>query len=374
MKKIFRYGVIVLVFVLPAISFAMEFRASEQISLRKDEIIKDDIYMAGGSVVSVGNVAGDLFAAGGNVIISGDVESDAFIGGGNVSILSNIGDDLRVGGGTVVVNGKVEGDVAAGGGQVTLSGPGVGGDAAIAGGIVHLDAPVEGDIFLAGGNIYINTSIGGNVKIEAEKITLGSSAVISGNLTYKSKEELTKETGAIIKGEITFTPILNKDSKAPAAFFFSGFLLWKFFSLLACSLLFGLIFRRYSGEIVNLSFLRPTLEIGRGIIFLIALPVISILLFVTLVGIPFGVLGLLSFLAIMLFVSIATPIVVGSIAYSLLLKRDKEVSWKTIFLGVLLYVLLGLVPFIGWLIQFLLTLLTLGCVVALEWQIIKDWR
>ncbi len=376
MKKFFKYGVFVLMFVLPMVSFSAEFKGGDQVSTAKGEDVLDDVYMAGASVMSAGNIMGDLITAGGNIIINGDIEEDLMVGGGNVNILSNIGDDVRAGGGTVILSGGVKGDALIGGGQVTISGSGIGGDLVVAGGVVNIDAPVAGDAFIAGGNIYINSVIKGNVKIEAEKITLGSNAVITGNLTYKAKEEITKEEGATVVGAVDFKLMERRGEVSPKMFLalFSAMLLWKFLTLLVCALVVGLLLRRFHRDLVGIVTDGPWSQMGKGLVTLIVLPFASILLFMTLVGIPFGIMGLFGFVIMMIFAWIITPIILGSIVYRYFSKRDFEISWKTILLGVFLFALLGIVPVIGNLAQVLLMFITLGSVVTLKKRIIKEWR
>ena len=375
MKNFFKYAVFTLVFVIPMLSLAAEFRGGDSPSIGKEEKITGDIYMGGGNITSSGTVGGDLLIGGGNVIVSGDVETDIMVGGGNVTILSNIGDDARLIGGTIIINGKIGGDLMVGGGQVTVGGSGVAGDAAIGGGDIRIDAPVAGDLFVGGGNVYINSTITGNVKIQAEKITLGKSAVIEGDLDYQSKGEMVKEAGAVVKGTVDFE-MLKRAKGSPKVFaaVFSSMVLWKFFTLFACALVIGLLLRRYSREIVGLAVERPLFELGRGLLTIVIVPIVSVLLLITLIGIPFGVLGLLGFAVMMIFSGIVTPIILGSIVYRFLSKRELEVSWKTILLGVFLYVALGLVPFVGFLIQVLLMLLTLGVIVSFKMKVLKEWR
>lgn len=375
MKFIYQCAIFVLALTVPVLSLAAEFRAGENVSIGREEKISNDLYMAAGSITSAGVVHGDLIIGGGNIVITGDVKADIIAGGGNVNILSNIGDDVRVGGGTVVVNGKIGGDLITGGGQISILGSGIGGDAVIGGGNIRIDAPVAGNLLVGGGNVYINAPIGGNVKIEAEKITLGKNAVISGNLAYRSSEEMVKEAGAIVKGRVDFEPLIKK-SVSPKIFaaVFSAFLLWKFFALLVCGLVIGLLLRRYSNEIVALAVKRPLLELGRGVITLIVMPVASIFLLITLVGIPFGIAGLLGFVIIMIFSWIITPIIIGSIVYRYFSKKALEISWKTILLGVFLYMLLGFIPFIGSLARTLLILLSLGVISGLKLRVLKEWR
>lgn len=360
---------------LPAVSLAAEFRAGDQPSIQASERIANDIYIAGGNVTSAGVVTGDVVAGGGNIVISGDVGADIIAGGGNVTILSTVGDDVRVGGGTILIQGKVGGDVIVGGGQITLGGPGIMGDVVIGAGSVRIDAPVAGSVKIGGGNVYINAPITGDVQIEAESVTLGSATVISGTLTYKASKELTKEEGAVVRGKVDFT-LREKQgiSAAALAALFSIWIMGKFLALLACALILGLVFRRYSKEIVAKAVKSPLLELGRGLVVIVALPAVSLLLFVTIIGIPLGVLGVISFVAVLLFAWIVTPIIVGSVVYRYFSKRDLEISWRTILLGALICTVVGMVPVVGGVVQLILMLLSVGVLVAIKWEIMQEWR
>lgn len=375
MKKLLLLTAVMTVVALPLLTFGAEFRSGDQPSIGKSEKITNDVYMAGGSVTSMGNVDGDLFVAGGSVLVSGNVKADLFAGGGNINILSDVGDDVRVGGGTIIIMGKVGGDLFIGGGQVTVGGEGIKGDVVIGAGTVRIDAPIGGKLYVGGGTVYINASIEGDVLIEADKLTLGSSAVITGNLTYKATEELKKEEGANVKGKINFTPRAIKSASANAfGAFFTIFILWRFLTLLVCSLIVGLVFKKWSREIVSLASNKTLTELGKGVLVMLAMPIVSILLFFTLVGVPFGFFGLLGFVIMMMLSWIVSPIVLGSVANKYLIKKDLEVTWKTILLGVLITTLLGFIPFIGWLVKVLLMFVTLGSIVTLKSQIAKEWR
>lgn len=375
MKKSFSYLAAAVALALPMVTLAAEFRVGEQPSVLSTERVTGDVYIAGGAVTAIGAVSGDVAAAGGSVLISGDVGADVLFGGGNVTIISNVGDDIRGGGGAVVIQGRVGGDVLIGGGQVTLGGPGVGGDVVIGGGNVRIDAPVAGSLKAGAGNIYINAPVKGSVTVNANKVTLGPSAVIYGSLSYTSPNELVKENGADVRGEVKYTPGASfKPSHALLAGIISAWMLVKFLMLLVCALVFGLIFRGYSRKVVAMAVERPLAELGRGLLTLIVLPVISVLLVVTLLGIPFGILGLISFIALMLISWIVAPIIMGSYLYRYFFKGEMEVSWKTILVGVLVFQLLSFVPILGWLVQCVTVLITVGVIVAVKWQVVKDWR
>ncbi len=375
MKNFFRYVLIVYLISIPVVSFAAEFRTGDQVSIKQNEKIINDVYIAGSSVTSSGVIEGDLIVAGGNVVVGGDVTGDVISGGGNVSIFSNIGDDVRVGGGTVIIQGKVVGDVMLGGGQINISGEGVGGDVAVGGGDVSINAPIAGDLYVGGGNVYINAPVGGNVKIEAEKVTLGSGAVISGSLTYKAKKELTQETGAVVVGRVSFEEMkAEKEAKIALAAIFSVAIVWKFLTLLVCALIVGLLLRRYSKEIVSIATKQPLYELGRGLVVIFVMPVVAALLMATLIGIPFGILGLIGFVALIILAWITAPIILGAVVYKYFSKRELEISWKTILLGVFLFSIIELVPLVGSLANTFLVLIALGASVMLKLKVLKEWR
>ncbi|OGG58706.1 hypothetical protein A3C86_03985, partial [Candidatus Kaiserbacteria bacterium RIFCSPHIGHO2_02_FULL_49_16] len=354
---------------VPAMSMAAEFRAGDQPSVRADEKILNDLYISGSSITSAGNISGDILAAGGTIVVSGNVGADVIAGGGNVTILSAIADDVRVGAGNILIQGKVGGDAILGGGEVLIGGPGVGGDVIVGGGIIRVDAPVKGSVRIGGGQVYINAPIKGNVQIDADEVTLGSATVISGNLTYKAKKEAVMEEGAVVMGKVEFTERSKRGiSTAALGAIFSVLVLGKFLTLFIGALLIGLVFRRLSTDIVARTVERPLLELGRGLAVFVALPLLSILLLASFVGAPLGILGFIGFAALLLFAWIITPIIVGSIAYKYLSKRELEVSWKTILFGTFIYQILGIVPVVGNLAQFLLILLTIGVMSAFKWD------
>jgi hypothetical protein len=359
---------------VPGLAVAAEFRAGEQQSIGASERIQNDVYIAGGSVTSSGAIVGDLVAGGGNIIINGDVSADVIAGGGNVSILSNVGDDVRAGGGNIVILGKVAGDVVVGGGQVSIGGPGIGGDVAVGGGKIRIDAPVGGSVKIAGGDVYINSTITGKVEIQAQTVTLGKNAVINGDLIYSATKELTQEQGAVVHGQVHYTPRAKNNTPAALAALFSLWVLGKFLALLIASLLLGLIFRRFTGELIQKATARPLFELGRGLLVLVALPIISILLCVTVLGIPLGMIGFFSFALVMLVAWLVAPIILGSVVLGYFTKQYGEVSWKSILLGAFLYSLLGFIPFLGWLAQVIILLISLGSIVALKLEILGEWR
>lgn len=376
MQRTIGVSAVISLLVLPLLAGAAEIRFGEQPSLAGNERLNGDFYIAGGNVSSAGPVAGDLAAVGGNVMVTSAVTQDVFAGGGSVTVLGTVGDDLRVGGGNVTVGSQVRGDLIAGGGQVQVSGSGVSGDVLWGGGVLRLEAPVAGNLKLAGGEVYINSTVGGGVEFIGDKITLGRSAVIEGDLTYTSANEVVMEEGAAVRGETQFTRREQQgDMKGGLAAFASLAFFAGFFMRLACALLLALVFHRYARTLVESVADRPLLELGRGFAAFAITPVASVVLLATVLGVPLGILGLILFAMMLIFASLLAPVLLGSVLHKLVMKPSGyEVTWLTVLVGVIAYAVLGWIPFVGWIGKFILVLMTLGAIVKVKWEAGKSWR
>ncbi len=361
----------------PVLALAAEVRVGDQPSTLINTTLADDLYMAGGSATSAGNVQGDVALAGGNVLISGNVSADILAAGGTVTILGTVGDDLRAGGGTIIVQGAVVDDVFIGGGQITLGGSGIGGDAIVGGGSVHIDAPIGGSLRIGGGEAYINAPVGGDVDVRAEKVTLGPRANIQGNFNYHSPSKATLEEGAIVVGETTYDEAASTQGMAVAGFFafLTIALLIKFFAIFLSALVIASVFKRYTHELVVRAYAEPWSNLGWGLVAMIVLPILSVVLLFTLVGIPFGIIGLLAWVMILVFGIILAPIIIGAVVHKWIWKPAiHEVSWKTILLGTFIYTVLKIIPFIGGLVCFFVVLLAIGVVLGIKKEVAKEWR
>lgn len=375
MNKLFGGLLVAFLITAPLTASAAAFQVGEQPSVGRDQTIADDLYIVGGNITGSGSVDGDVLAAGGNVLISGPATGDVQVAGGNVTLLGEVADDVRAMGGTIIISGAVGDDVVVVGGQVTVSGERVGGDVVAFAGVVHIDTPVEGSMRVAAGEVFLNATVAGDVDIEAERIVIGQNASIAGELTYTSPEEADIHEGASI-ASVAYTPreqhvSAGADREMFAALSFFG----AFFIHLVAALLIGLLLRRFAKEVVGSVVAQPLAQLGRGLIVLIVVPIASVLLLFTFIGIPFGIIGILAYIAWLIFSGLVAPIVLGALIARWILKRcEKLIDWKTITAGVAVYVVLGLIPVIGWLLQLILVVLVLGATLRINMDIVNEWR
>lgn len=353
MKK---YTVLVvgLALILPIAAGAAEFSKGDVVNLgvHPGEMVRENVYAAGGTVNVVGTVDGDLYVAGGTVNLMGTVTKDVTVVGGTLIVTGKIGDDLRVVGGNVTVGGSIGGELVAIGGNVNvLPSTTVGAEAYIVGGVINLSGSFPADLVMAGGQIY-----------------LAEGLMARNNFDYYSQKEAKISDGAIILGTTTFHQQAVKkntqSSKSPFFGLFAFMTIWVLLGLAGAIILACLLFylwKQESKEMIEAAFASPGRELIRGFVVLIVLPIAAIICLITLVGLPLGFLAGVFYVALIILGAATTGLLwAGLLAKFVFKRKETDINWWLIILAALVLALVKLIPFVGWLIGFLVFLVGFG--------------
>jgi cytoskeletal protein CcmA (bactofilin family) len=258
-----------------------------------------NVYSAGGTARPAGPVDGDYVAAGGRVIADQPVKGDALLVGGSIDVRAPVGDDLRAVGGDVNIEGTIGGEVYAAGGNVSLAKSSqVGLGMSVAAGRVSIDGRIAGPLRASGQRIVINGEVGGDARLFGESIELGPTARITGALHHTSRE-LKRADGAVVGGPLTHDemkrPRRDRDEDdwqrarethydgEPWVGALVGYL-----GLLATGVVLVLLFPKFAADAPERLLASPWLSLALGFGTLVGLPVLAVLLFITLFGIPLG--------------------------------------------------------------------------------------
>jgi cytoskeletal protein CcmA (bactofilin family) len=352
-----------------------------------------NVYVAGGHVRPGGPITGDFVGLGGRVTIDQPVRGDAMVAGGAVDVRAAVGDDLRAAGGDVTIAGTVGGELFAAGGSVALERAArVARGAMLYGGSVRIDGAVAGDLTARGQRIVINGEVEGNADLAGEQLALGPAARIRGRLRYASAGELVRSEGATVAGEVERLPADESHGRrgAPgraepraageegdwramdARGRGSGWVgsVLSFLALLASGSLMLVVFPRFAAAAAEAVRRSPARALGLGLALLVALPVLAVLLFITLLGIPLGV-ALIAVGPLVLLAGYLTAVhFVAQRAREALRPQDTNPSTATqigfFALALLLVMLLGRLPWVGGLVAAALAVLGVGaCVVEI---------
>lgn len=345
-------------FLSPAVTHAGPvIRTGDTVTLKEDQLVKGDLYLLGGSVSSFATVEGDLYAIGAGVTSKGEIEGDYTVIAGTVDIEAKVTDDVRVVGGRVTISEEIKGDLAIFGGDVVLlPGATVDGDVLFYGGSLEVGGPVKGSILAKGERVRVDAEVSGDVTATAyTSLTFGSHANVKGGVTYRSPHEMIRAIESVIVGNVTRqdSSIFNKNDTMSTR-------VAPFFVLLFTSLALRFIFGRRIDE-----FLLHTLSsygvhgvIGFGL--LLAVPVATVLLFVSVVGFILGLGVLFFYLTTIIMAAALAPNLAGAFLSKVFHKEASHSMWWT-SAGATLIFLASQLPIVGFvMIPLLLSIIAGG--------------
>lgn len=353
---------------LPGLALAADFRAGEnRLDIRGP--VDDDVYAAGNDVVISGDVTGDVFAAARNVRLSGSTGHSLFAAAQRITISGTVGHSARVAGQDVVVTGTVTQDLLGAGQSVTIEPEGrVGRDVWAGGQDLNVAGTVDRDIRGGAAALTISGTVGRNVEVDADTIVVADGARIEGDLVYTSRNEADVEPGAVINGRtVRNEPRAEPDDDNPVLDAVFGFL-----RSVAGAFVLGLILLWLWPNLlpVMARTMRsaPLPSVGVGFAGLIGVPVAALLILI-----PALILGAFGSLPVLLlaaygFLLMLAKAAVGYLVGRMILERNRDPvapagfgdALKALGVGVVLLTLIGLVPFIGGLVGFLVAILALG--------------
>lgn len=375
---------------LSGTALAGQFEGDEIYRLEAGQVIDDDLYVAGNEIFIDGTVNGDLFAAGGYIEVNGTVTGDVVLAGGGIKITGDVQDDARLAGGAIDLLGTIGDDlIMAGGGQ-----PGgfsfpmqagnrsviqgmrlgasnyVGGDAMIAGGTAEILGQIDGDLNAAAGEVTLDARIGGNAQLNAQVLDVSNNAQIEGTLTYTSPSEQDLPGG--VAERVDFEQIQQAQVNP-----FLGIFWWllRTMALLIGFALLGFLFLRFVPDALS----KPVAAINVNpvetglwglLIFglFMGIPLISALLvflIVVLWGWGPGLVVFLLLFSVLGVIWLFSPLITGlwigrKVAGSV---SGLSGDLPMLMIGVLILVILGRIPCLGWLVALFSFVMAMGGIV-----------
>jgi len=265
----------------------------------------DNYYAAGNRVVISTPMPADILVAGREIEIKQPIAGDILAAGRRIELAARADDDVRVAGSEVIVNAPVLGDVTIAGGTVSLGRSAhIDGRTWITGRVVQIDGVLERELNIAAAQVVISGELRKPVRIVAEKLDVRSGAQLLAPVTYRGANAATVAKDATVTGPITFTRIDPREARRarqwPAA---STFL---FVTHLFLAGLVVIVFMpRTERSVIETLRLQPLKSLLAGFTLLITVPIAALLLIVTVLGLPIG-LVLAATYAVALFAGVLT--------------------------------------------------------------------
>ncbi len=306
------------------------------------EVVNQDLMVAGGDVDLRAVVYGDVFVAGGTVIIDGDIRGNLYAAGGQVLLRGN-------------VIGKV---IMAGGDLKIEEGAVVGGYLLATGGNVELSGTVNGDVRLAGGKAQVRPSsvLAGALTIDAGEITVADEAKVAGIKQITITEKKGK------KWDAQSTEAIKTKARQIIGGVFFGFWLVKLLGQLVVMFVLVKFFGERVGPITKMVANSFWSNLGWGFGKLFLTPILVVILLLTVVGMPLAGLVTLIYIVAMAVSGYISAAVLGHFASTKGWLKSHNLYLQGV-LGLLAIEVVGLIPFVGWLVKCAALLTGLGVIV-----------
>jgi hypothetical protein len=278
---------------------------------------------------------GSLAVIGGNALIEdgATVNGDVVLVGGNLTITGNISGNVAIIGGNLTVSGKIDGDIAVVGGQAVLT----------------KTAEINGDI----------ATIGGQVEKDPD-------AKVSGDVTNNAPLVTIPEIPNIPNvPNVPNTPnVPNINVDVNPLWEVVG-VVWRALAVAAIGMLLTLFLQPQLERVADAVTRQPVMAGSFGLLAIVVTPLAMLIMIVTLILIPVAIVVALIVPLAWLFGMVALGQEVGE-------RFTKAINqiWAPVlstgvgtFLLVLVTGFIGMIPCLGWLLAFIVTLFAIGGVV-----------
>ncbi len=253
------------------------------------------------------------------------------------------------------------------------------------GGDITVDGTVRKNVLAFGGTITINGEVGDSVVSFGSRITLKSKAVIKGDLVgfggtiEKEPGYRVEKDTLFFKGSEGSVKIISEGLKGIFSFsFLPIILLFKLINIIIWALLVILVVALFPKQVtLAAGQLRtafwPTFGVGLLAFFLfIFLVIIAIFLCLVLIGIPILLALMIVSFIIKTFGKVVLFYFIGE-SLAKAFHREKISPLGGALLGLLLFSLIDLVPFLGFFVSFILSGLIWGVAVRTRFGTTENW-
>ena len=298
-----------------------------------ESTIQDDLFITGNSVIINAPVIGDVFVGGGTVKINANITGDVFAVGGIIEINAPITGDLISAGAQIIIKQNVTGKIIAAGGLIELQEDTT--KVLIAAGSVTLFSTtnIEQNAYLFGGTVNNQATIEDTLIVRAATFQNSGTAQI---VDYQTSQ--VTQIGETLKGIFRILQIV-----IVAGYMILGLLILKFMPNQFLAL----------EEELNKSKIKNT---AVGFLLLILTTIVSIILAVTVIGLPISILLTLTYLIALIISPLIVSLTIGKTIVNLL--KRKTSNTILFIIGFIALHLLYLIPFIGFI--FVIGALSLG--------------
>jgi len=305
------------------------------------------------------DIVGSSIVAGTNVSITNDIDGAALIFGETINLNSNI-EYSAIFGSDITISGKIKDAIIFGSSILLNESSNIERDVIIYGTTVSISGLINRDITIYADEVKIDSvQVAGDIYINAKEIIITENSNIMGILSHNDDAIIEIADSATVKETITFDNEVEDetiiDKIISYAMTLIGFLVVFAVILFISPKLINRISKEKDRIVKNM---------GYGIITLLLVPIISLVLIFTEVGLPLGLITL-SIYVILIYTSIiVTGYLLGHLINKKVLKK-KITPYLEGILGITIVFILVSIPYVGSALYFINLIISLGIITNL---------
>jgi len=343
-----------------------------------DDIFNENVYINASTITFSSAAKKDVTLVGNVIVFDGMVDGDLTVVGRDVLVSGEVRGDIKIVAAKAVYSGNAEGDILFLAGELTmLAAATVTRDSLIYGGTIKTGGSFEGDTSIVAGRVYVEGSFSDDVQLSAQNVVIGN--VVLNNFAEIDYNAPTRAQvlGNPSKLKLNFNETSSwKENgllKNTLLTFISFWTILRFVTTVIIIFFFTNGFRKFTQSYGLEATKHPIKTLVVGAVTIFAIPILSILLMVSLVGLPIGIILGLFYAGLFVIRYALISILIGSFIkrYTRWDKSIGVVNFWYALLGLMLLTGIAFVPTAGRIIVFILTLAAFGSIVYVLAQPIR---
>jgi hypothetical protein len=348
---------------------ALEIIAEEDVLITTEQT--SDIVIAWGEVNIQSTLHQDAIIAGWDLLINAPILQDLIFAGWDVSINEEVKDDIRWIGWNITIDSNVAGDVILAAWDIRIKkGVTIWGDLIIAAGKATIDWDVLWKFKFAWGELKLNGTIWGDAQIYVDKFksASGSNASIWWNLDYRSelKNEILE---SITKGSINYKEaIWEKQFKKDIKESIMSYIIVKILFIFIFSTVLFFFFQKFYKRTGKILAEKTGKSFLYGLLTFLLIPILAILFFISVIGVPIGILLVFWFVMLIIFLEVINVTVLTALII------NKFPKLNVTYIKVLIILILSIIMAVISGIDIIIWFFTVWSTLILKKEIIAKFR
>lgn len=275
-------------------ALAVEVNNSTRLTVAAGETVDDDLIFSGVSLIIDGTVKGDVFAAADNVIINGRIEGNLVTFSRSADVKGQVAGSIFSGAEALFITGQVDGSLVTFGGITRVDQTATVGRNWIGfGEELTTEGRIGRGLLAAANRLTINGPVAGDARVSVGGLHIGSNAQLDGTVEYHSAQPATGAAGAWADRLRHYPDDHNLNLSLGENAFGGIGLAISFGGFLAVGLILHSLFPQLRVHFQHAVIEKPWQAPLIGLLILLVTPIAAVLIMVTLIGVPLGVLSLL---------------------------------------------------------------------------------